>query len=259
VPPPDPASLGVPQAASLHAPEVADADSRLRYLWRAWRCRLRDDRAELRWILERLRPGQMALDIGAHKGGYTWWMQRAVGRSGRVVAFEPQSRLASRLGVVLGQLGCAHVQVERLALSDRAGDAVLVQPSWSTCAATLEPRARVRGSERVRVTTLDAYLARGGDPAVRLVKCDVEGHELAVFRGAERTLERHRPAILVEIESRHRNGGTVGEVVEFLEARGYRGSFFWRGRLLPASAFRPDEHQVPGQRPYANNFAFEPR
>jgi FkbM family methyltransferase len=259
VTPPDPTIAGARRPVALPATLDADRESRLRFLWRAWRCRLRDDRAELRWILGRLRPGQTAIDVGAHKGGYTWWMHRGVGPAGRVLAFEPQARLAARLGDVLARSGCENVRVENLALSDRSGDAVLVQPSWSTCAATLEPREGVRSSERVRVVTLDGWLTRIGDPAVHLVKCDVEGHELAVFRGARRTLERHRPALLVEIEARHRPGSSVAEVVAFLESLGYRGSFFWKGRLLPASEFRPEVHQVPGRKPYANDFAFEPR
>ncbi|HQR29570.1 MAG TPA: FkbM family methyltransferase [Anaeromyxobacteraceae bacterium] len=258
MPPPDPTAVECRRPVALAAPLESGGESRLRFLWRAWRCRLRDDRAELRWILARLRPGQVALDVGAHKGGYTWWMQRAVGPGGCVVAFEPQARIAARLADVLARSGCGHVRVENLALSDRSGDAVLVQPSGATCAATLEPRERVRASERVRVVTLDGWLERNGDPAVHLVKCDVEGHELAVFRGARRTLERHRPALLVEIEARHRPGGSVAEVVGHLESLGYRASFFWKGRQLPVSAFRPELHQVPGRRPYANDFAFEP-
>ena len=36
------------------------------------------------------------------------------------------------------------------------------------------------------------------------IKIDVEGHELAVLRGAERTLARCRPTLLLEAEDRHR-------------------------------------------------------
>ena len=35
------------------------------------------------------------MDIGAHKGAYVYWMQRAVGPSGTVFAFEPQVALAA--------------------------------------------------------------------------------------------------------------------------------------------------------------------
>ena len=57
------------------------------------------------------------------------------------------------------------------------------------------------------------------DSPISFIKCDVEGHEFAVLRGAERLLARSKPALLVEIEERH--GQTVSEVVGYLSDRGY--------------------------------------
>ena len=41
-----------------------------------------------------LRHGDVAVDVGAYKGGYTYWMREAVGDAGTVFAFEPQPELA---------------------------------------------------------------------------------------------------------------------------------------------------------------------
>ena len=54
-------------------------DTTLRYLYRALRYRLWVDPAELRFIREKLRPGQVAVDVGCHKGAYTYWLRRWVG------------------------------------------------------------------------------------------------------------------------------------------------------------------------------------
>ena len=64
--------------------------TKFRYLYRAYRYRYRVDRAELRFVRESLEPGQVAVDIGCHKGAYTYWMRRQVGPNGMVFAFEPQ-------------------------------------------------------------------------------------------------------------------------------------------------------------------------
>ena len=62
---------------------------------------------------------------------------------------------------------------------------------------------------------------------------DVEGHELALFQGAERTLRRDHPHILVECEERHLTKHTMTDVFSFLERLGYRVE--WREYAMPHS------------------------
>jgi hypothetical protein len=114
----------------------------------------------------------------------------------------------------------------------------------------------------VSADTLDRILARRADSRrVAFIKCDVEGHELDVFRGAEATLREHRPAILVECEARHLDSHSMSDVFGHLAEMGYRGSFFSTGGEQDVDRFDAREHQVEGRRPYVNNFAFvwEPR
>ena len=58
--------------------------------------------------------------------------------------------------------------------------------------ATLSPvdRNGLHHRVQVRVVTLDEYVEKLGSPRVAFIKCDVEGHELAVFEGARRLLAR---------------------------------------------------------------------
>ncbi len=106
----------------------------------------------------------------------------------------------------------------------------------------------------VRVTTLDDHF--DADTPVRLIKCDVEGHELEVFRGGERLLRAQRPLLLFECEERQHRRHTSGEVFAFLEGLGYQGFFFARGGLRPLREFDPARHGEPSSAEYANNFAF---
>ncbi len=65
---------------------------KLKYLYRAFRYRWREDPAELRFLSQNLHRGQVAVDIGCYKGAYTYWMRRRVGPGGAVYAFEPQPK-----------------------------------------------------------------------------------------------------------------------------------------------------------------------
>jgi FkbM family methyltransferase len=240
--------------------------TRLRYLYRAYRYRWRVDPAELKFVCSRLRPGQVAVDVGCHKGAYTYWMRRRVGATGTVLAFEPQPRQVEYLRQVFAAMRYRNVTLVPKGLSDAPGRLPLFIPSGAglTHAASFVPeRAGGRAGEtlEVEVTTLNACFAdrpRGPD----LVKIDVEGHELAVLAGGRHTLEVCRPALLVECEARHRPDGDVRPVFELLKSLGYEGSFFLAGRRRPLAELDPAVHQrldpatgrpTPG---YVNNFAF---
>ena len=207
-----------------------------------------------------LRSSDTAVDVGAYKGGYTYWMRRAVGERGCVLAFEPQAEAAALLRKYVIAFRWSNVEVVEAALSAAPGAGILLRlasapsPAASLVGASLPP-SQVGTS--VRLDTLDGFLAdRSATARVGLIKCDVEGHELEVLRGAESTLRDHHPALLVECEARHLSGHSMTDVFHHLDALGYRGSFFWRGREEDVARFDATVHQVEGRRPYVNNFAF---
>jgi FkbM family methyltransferase len=230
--------------------------------YRAQRYRRRVDPEEVRWMCARLRPGDLAIDVGAHKGGYTYSMRRAVGDAGAVIAFEPQPELAAYLRQCVMDFEWSNVTIVECGLSSDSGRRTLWRPvddpspAASLGGASLPPGARGR---EVDVDTLDDVLARlGVEQPVRFLKCDVEGHELEVLLGAREALREHRPRILVECEARHAPERRVEDVFRHLEGLGYGGSFFWRGERLEVARFDAASHQLEGRRPYANNFLFEP-
>jgi FkbM family methyltransferase len=234
--------------------------ARLELLHRAWRYRRRVDRAGIGWMMRKLGRADTAVDVGAHKGGYTYWMRRAVGSAGRVFAFEPQPEAASLLRSYVAAFGWSNVEVVEMALSSGPGERALMRPgagpspAASLVGASLPPSPRVIG---VRVDSLDRFLAtRSPASRISLIKCDVEGHELDVLLGAGSTLREHHPSILVECEARHLRGHSMLDVFHHLAVLGYRGSFFWRGKEEDIARFDASVHQVEGRRPYVNNFAF---
>jgi len=213
-------------------------------------------------MLDVLRPGDVAVDIGAYKGGYACWMRRAVGDEGGVLAFEPQPEAVSLLRRYVSAFAWSNVTVVECALAAEPGERTLMvpreglSPGASLVGASLPPGPR---GYTVRVDTLDRYLtAHAPASRVRLIKCDVEGQELDVFLGAERTLREHRPSILFECEARHLRGVTMEDVFAHLDGRGYQGMFFWRGTAMDVARFDARAHQIEGHRPYANNFVFVP-
>jgi FkbM family methyltransferase len=237
---------------------------RIHYLHRAFKARYRDQRFEIRAILSALRRGDVAVDAGAHKGAFLYWLRRAVGAGGGVFAYEPQARLAAYLRSVAAAMRWSNVEVRECALSDTAGTGTLHIPGngYSAWASLDGEVLRERPGERCecRIDTLDRQLAGGG--RVALLKVDVEGHELQVFRGGEGILTRDRPLLLFECEGRHLRNHSLRDVFGYLEGLGYTGAFFSPRGLLPLEDFDPAVHQRRDAEKYwdspeyCNNFLF---
>lgn len=229
-----------------------------RFLWRAHRARLLDQATELALIRRNNRPDDLACDIGANKGSYRYWMARW---AQRVVAFEPQPGLASYLKTIASALPLRNVTIEQKGVSGHSGVLELYMPSIDSPEASLQPIDGARKVE-VPVVSLDDYLVGAGRLAI--LKIDVEGHELDVFKGADRILRQDRPVLLFECEQRHLRTGSVFDCFRRLEARGYASRFIQRKTLRPVSEFDLAVHQSQtGERfwrapDYCNNFLFEP-
>src|SRR5690348_9601186 len=103
--------------------------TRLRYLWRAFNYRRRVNREEIEFLAGRMRAGDAVIDVGAHKGGFLYWLRHHVTASGRVFAFEPQPPLAQYLKEVVALQGWDNVVVEAAALSSSTGSMELFIPA----------------------------------------------------------------------------------------------------------------------------------
>lgn len=165
-----------------------------------------------------LAAGDTALDVGANVGAYAVLFGLWVGERGRVVALEPapDAFAGLRAHVVLNGLERV-VEPVRAAASDRAGEAEFVSEGVQGTN-HLAP-AGTDGAARIRVptTTIDMLCAeRGLGP--RLIKIDVEGAELAVLRGARRTIAAMPPDGGLFVEMHPTTWATMGISAEDIRA-----------------------------------------
>jgi FkbM family methyltransferase len=200
------------------------------------------------------------VDIGASRGVYA---RAALPLAGRVIAVEP---LPLRVDALRRAFG-GRLDVVEAAVSDRAGTAVLHVPRVGEHVVDTRASLSAQANPGLATTPLEVRLTRLdelGLPPVSGLKLDVEGHELEALRGSEALLERDRPAVLVEVEERHRTGA-VAETSAWMLAHGYRGWFLDGRTLRPLAEFElerdqhPDAAKRPGRRRrgrYINNFLF---
>jgi FkbM family methyltransferase len=152
-----------------------------------------------------------------------------VGPQGHVVAIEPNPETVQKLRDNIQASGDNNVAVQPVACSDsetyldlfaaarsNTGESSLSQTNASQA-------GTVRNVYHVQARPLDDILETAGVTRVDLVKIDVEGAEMLVFKGARQTLAHYSPVISVELIDRQLKsmGSSVAEVTEFLRSQGY--------------------------------------
>ncbi|HXI27578.1 MAG TPA: FkbM family methyltransferase [Vicinamibacterales bacterium] len=196
------------------------------------------ERDEVRFARNVLKPGDVAVDAGAHIGFFTMHLADAVGASGRVYAFEPLDTNAALLerSIAENRFG-DRVVFQRAAVGDAPGRATLTFPleTLNSGGAYLlrDGTAALAGNQtrQVPLVALDALEIRR---PVRFIKMDVEGAEPLVVRGAARILTTDRPTVLSEIHPVQLDRASASTADAFLgemRALGYRAHLVEHGSL----------------------------
>ena len=169
-----------------------------------------------------IRPGMVAYDVGANVGYISLMLARAIGESGRVLAFEPLPANAERIrrNAALNPEG-SRVELHELAVSNGPGT-VHFRVHTSNAMGRMETvEGRTEGyGESIEVATagLDELVFERGLPAPDVIKMDIEGGEVLALPGATRLLVEKHPLILLEL-----HGPQAAKVAwDVLHSAGYR-------------------------------------
>lgn len=182
-----------------------------------------------------LRPGDLAIDIGANLGYYTRLMARIVGRDGFVFAIEPVEPIRRVLESNLRRFDNVEILPYALGAEEksiRMGNATIhtggyfgtgqnfVMQNGDT--ADMEFTATMR-----RGSQLFGHLTR-----LDFIKCDIEGYETVVMEEMRPLLERFHPIVLIESGGENRP-----RIVALFRSLGYEGYTLKRGREVPLKEY----------------------
>jgi FkbM family methyltransferase len=194
---------------------------------------LRLDKHLLDNAAETVKAGSVVWDVGANMGLFTFAAAGLSGPSGRVYAFEPDIIMENllRRSAQLNQ-SAAPVEVIPCAISDSFSLARFNIAKRSRTSNFLEgfghsQTGGVRESQTVLTVSLDWMADQIPPPDV--LKIDVEGAELGVFRGAAQMLKARRPILIFEATTPNWE-----EIFPMLRSLGY---------ILYDSDLSPDERR----------------
>jgi FkbM family methyltransferase len=201
----------------------------------------------LKEISQHIQPGTTVLDIGSFLGAWARKLSKVVGSSGRVLAFEPFPSNFDLLRKLCKKY--QNINVYNFALSDKSCILEMLSPpevrltpiSAIKCSADQFDNERKIEMQKTDVNAccLDDIVCDLSIPKISFMKIDVEGHELQVVRGAEKTLVEHKPIITLEIlqEKWVEGNPLLSEVGQFLISLGYKMGQFIDDKIVYSNTF----------------------
>jgi FkbM family methyltransferase len=163
-------------------------------------------------LQEHLHSGMVFYDLGANIGFFSLLGARLVGPGGRVFAFEADPELATRLRANGVRNHFTWISVEEMAVWSETRSVAFVRadpaqsPDRGLGFVTASPNFEAL---KVHAVSLDEFARRS--PAPDFIKCDVEGAEVEVLRGARQLLQTKRPGLLCEIHSEENRRALLDE------------------------------------------------
>jgi len=165
-----------------------------------------------------LKPGMVVYDVGAHVGFLAMLAAKLVGPRGRVICFEP---LPSNIAAIHHNAELnryANVTVLEVALGNEEGTAefaISADPGWGRLSAAGPGPAETTGSVNVPVDRLDHVVGAREVPLPNIIKIDIEGGEISMLVGSQKTICEAQPTLLIELH------GTNQQVDGILRDYGY--------------------------------------
>lgn len=178
---------------------------------------------DVKWFIRQIQKDSVTLDIGAYIGQYGLLAVTKT-KAGHVIAFEPHPQSFDRLKRNVARNGLDNVLAIHTAVGERRVKlpfAINTQPSNSGLAINQNQSAQ---SISVDVYSIDEIMAEHKLPKVDVMKIDVEGAEGLVLRGAQNTLRRFAPKMLIEVDRNLESGfgDTPQDVLAPLLHLGYK-------------------------------------
>jgi FkbM family methyltransferase len=182
-------------------------------------------------ISDFVRADSAVLDIGANIGIFSIGAAGCAPQ-GKIFAFEPGG--ATYAALVKNVAPYPNVTTFHMALGEHTGEQTLFTPGDESAMASLDPKFaslykkdEKLKEERVAVQTVDNIVQELGLTKLDVIKIDAEGSEMAILRGASRTIASLRPTIIVSAYHRPGDREEIPRFVSSLDSR-YRADLMRR-------------------------------
>lgn len=219
---------------------------------------------EILWMKNFLSQEDVMMDIGANTGSFIFQLEDKL-LPQNIYAFEPNSTLFKRLVRIFPK-----VNVFPIALSDcnetAAFKVPIIKGEKRNTRGTLNTEFREVDeescfSENVEVQRLDDWMSGKKIGKIDFMKIDVEGNALKTLMGAEATIKKFKPTLMVEMEQRHHQDN-IWIDIQGIEKWGYKAHYLNRNsfttEILTEKILLENFSNEKDKTNYINNIIFIP-
>ena len=220
-----------------------------------------EDEPEIDLLPHLLKSGDIAIDVGANGANWTYALSKIVGEEGQVFAFEADPYYAKTTSVAIHILRLKSITMFPFGLSDNNEQVALqtTDIAGNRLSGTSHIRKNLSSSEpglvTIKVKKLDSLLDEiPGLTKTKLIKCDVEGYELYVFKGARKLLKKARPYVILEVGNYEKQGYSAKDVFDFFYNLNYAAF-----SMVPGNKISPTDKTLKNDRAISENRMMIPK
>lgn len=155
---------------------------------------------ELNLLKELNTDNSVIFDIGANIGYYSMVLGN-YNKDCKIYAFEPIPYTFDYLNSNIKINGITNVVTNQSALSDENGETIFYYSRELSVNSSMKDLNKEFAKEKIRckIQKMDDFIKENNICKVDLIKCDTEGSEYLVFKGAKETLKKYKPAVFTEM------------------------------------------------------------
>jgi len=178
--------------------------------------------AETNLVLSNLKENSVFFDIGANFGYYSLIVAKNV-KGAKIHSFEPVKTTFNHLkkNIDINKFNRI-IKPNCLAVSDKEGEVRMTSYLYSGDH-IVKYESTNKGLIPVKTITIDKYIEENNISNIDFIKCDIEGAELLMLKGAVNSLRKFKPKLLLELNEQwtERLNYNPKEVIDLLKELNY--------------------------------------
>ena len=139
-----------------------------------------------------LKEGDVVLDIGSYCGTQTIFFSRLVGKTGAVLAFEPDAVTFKSLEENIAEHKCLNITALNIGLYSSDGEIGFSGDSGMGASISSE------AAFKIKVRRLDSICKEYNLQKIDFIKMDIEGAEIDVLESSKEVILKYKPRFIIE-------------------------------------------------------------